>query len=343
MSQNLKTYQQITSELKAKQRQIHLLLGNGFSMAYNPEIFSYNALHNFISSQDNLKIKSLFDIVKTKNFELVMQQLDNFIDLARVFGCDKNLESDILQTSQQLKESLIDAVEALHPEHVFKLSDDEINKCARFLSPFISSNGNIFSTNYDILLYWVLLRKGTIHHIDGFGRDIEDSSADEPEFSELRWGLHRDKQNIHYLHGSLLIFDQGIHITKEQYTPKKYILENIKERIHSSQYPIFVASGNGDEKLSHILHNRYLTYCYDALYAIEGSLITFGFNFGEYDEHIINAINIAAKPGRKMPDRLLSIYIGVYSEDDRKHIERIKGKFKCKVNLFDAKTVPVWR
>jgi len=96
MSQNLKTYQQITSELKAKQRQIHLLLGNGFSMAYNPEIFSYNALHNFISSQDNLKIKSLFDIVKTKNFELVMQQLDNFIDLARVFGCDKNLESDIL-------------------------------------------------------------------------------------------------------------------------------------------------------------------------------------------------------------------------------------------------------
>ncbi|MFQ2672859.1 DUF4917 family protein [Aeromonas caviae] len=207
----------------------------------------------------------------------------------------------------------------------------------------MSSNGNIFSTNYDILLYWVLLRKGTIHHIDGFGRDIEDSSADEPEFSELRWGLHRDKQNIHYLHGSLLIFDQGIHITKEQYTPKKYILENIKERIHSSQYPIFVASGNGDEKLSHILHNRYLTYCYDALCAIEGSLITFGFNFGEYDEHIINAINIAAKPGRKMPDRLLSIYIGVYSEDDRKHIERIKGKFKCKVNLFDAKTVPVWR
>ena len=95
MSQNLKTYQQITSELKTKQRQTHLLLGNGFSMAYNPEIFSYNALHNFISSQDNLKIKSLFDIVKTKNFELVMQQLDNFIDLARVFGCNKNLENDI--------------------------------------------------------------------------------------------------------------------------------------------------------------------------------------------------------------------------------------------------------
>jgi hypothetical protein len=66
---------------ESKQRQIHLLLGNGFSMAYNPEIFSYNALHNFISSQDNLKIKSPFDIVKTKNFELVMQQLDNFIDI----------------------------------------------------------------------------------------------------------------------------------------------------------------------------------------------------------------------------------------------------------------------
>jgi hypothetical protein len=39
---------------------------------------------------------------------------------------------------------------------------------------------------------------------------------------------------------------------------------------------------------------------------------------------------------------LWSVYIGVYSENDRKHIESIVEKFKCKVALYDAKTASVW-
>ena len=74
----------------------------------------------------------------------------------------------------------------------------------------------------------------------------------------------------------------------------------------------------------------------------EGSLITFGFNFGEYDEHIINAINIAAKQGKRVKNRLWSIYIGIYSEKSLKHIERIRDKFKCKINLYDARSVDIW-
>jgi hypothetical protein len=71
-------------------------------------------------------------------------------------------------------------------------------------------------------------------------------------------------------------------------------------------------------------------------------LITFGFNFGDYDEHIIEAINMAAKNGKRVPNRLWSIYIGVYSEDNVKHIRTIEKKFKCKVNLYDAKTALIW-
>jgi hypothetical protein len=68
--------------------------------------------------------------------------------------------------------------------------------------------------------------------------------------------------------------------------------------------------------------------------------VTFGFNFGSQDEHIIEAINRAAR--HKLPDKLWSVYIGVYSEDDRKHVEEIAGKFKCKVHMYDAKTANVW-
>ena len=91
------------------------------------------------------------------------------------------------------------------------------------------------------------------------------------------------------------------------------------------------------------MHNRYLTWCYEHLCNIEGSLVTYGFNFGEYDEHIIEAINIASKKGRRIFPKLLSVYIGVYSGDDKQHIESISHKFKCKVHIFDTKTARVWK
>ncbi|EDX5007510.1 DUF4917 family protein, partial [Salmonella enterica subsp. houtenae] len=106
--------------------------------------------------------------------------------------------------------------------------------------------------------------------------------------------------------------------------------------------PIFVTAGNGDEKLSHIRHNRYLSHCFDKLSSVDGSLITFGFNFGEYDEHIIEAINKATHAQNKTPPKLWSVYIGVYSDNDAKHIRSIQSKFHAKVKIFDAKTVNVW-
>ena len=340
----LQSYQEVTSYLAKKNRTPHLLLGNGFSMAYDPGIFSYNALHAVIEKVDDELLTKLFGIVKTKNFELVMQQLDNFCELIEAFGTDKELLTKVQDAGEKLKQTLIEAVQDLHPEHVFKISDEECAKCAEFLHPYIERGGNIFSTNYDILLYWVLLRSELKNQIDGFGRDVIDSEyGEDPEVTELYWGPNKSTQNIHYLHGALPLFDGGVDIIKEQYTGDAYILENIESRMENGEYPVFVAAGNGEEKLTHIAHNKYLSYCYEALSNIQGSLVTFGFNFGEYDHHIIEAINTAAKHGKRGRNKLFSVYVGVYSEDDEKHINSIAKLFKCKVNLFDAKTASVWR
>jgi hypothetical protein len=78
------------------------------------------------------------------------------------------------------------------------------------------------------------------------------------------------------------------------------------------------------------------------LSTVDGSLVTFGFNFGPYDEHIIEAVNRAAKFGSKQPPKLWSIYIGTYSEQDVEHIRSIEHKFHTKVRVFDAKTANVW-
>ena len=47
--ESFKTYQEVMDYLKSKKnRKIHLLFGNGFSMGYDPQIFSYNALSEFV-------------------------------------------------------------------------------------------------------------------------------------------------------------------------------------------------------------------------------------------------------------------------------------------------------
>src|SRR5690349_4712949 len=96
---NLPSYQEIEAYLKKQNRTKHLLFGNGFSMAYDYGIFSYNALSNFIDSIDNELLKKLFSTLNTKNFELIMQQLDNFCEIAAVFSKDKELVNKVQEAS----------------------------------------------------------------------------------------------------------------------------------------------------------------------------------------------------------------------------------------------------
>jgi hypothetical protein len=42
------------------------LLGNGFSMVYDPEIFSYNALHDFIESLEDEGFSKILAVIETK-------------------------------------------------------------------------------------------------------------------------------------------------------------------------------------------------------------------------------------------------------------------------------------
>lgn len=343
----LQSYDDVMKHLKGRKK--HLLLGNGFSMSYDPEIFSYNALSKFIHRIKDRKLQQLFEIVNTNNFELLMQQLDNAAKIAEVFGTDKKVVKEIKDASEKLKTSLIEAIKELHPEHVFAVPEEKIKSCAKFLNSILDQNGQIYTTNYDLLLYWVLMRGKINNNGDGFGREAEETDEwvepEERQYSELRWGKNIDTQVIHYLHGALQIFDTGTEINKEEYTSEHYLLENIKERMEKKEYPIFVTAGSGKDKLTHIVHNKYLSFCYDQLCRISGSLICYGFGFGPYDDHIIQAINKASKKRKDKNGNwniLNSIHIGVYSDDDLVHIKNIEKQFKLPIRLFDAKTVSIW-
>ncbi|SFI36586.1 hypothetical protein SAMN05428978_100734 [Nitrosomonas sp. Nm34] len=70
------------------------------------------------------------------------------------------------------------------------------------------------------------MRNNFQNRIDGFGLDREDEPS---KYSELRWGKCKDKQNIHFLPGTLPIFETGVDTIKEEYGGEKLLLENIKK------------------------------------------------------------------------------------------------------------------
>jgi hypothetical protein len=322
------------------------MVGNGFSMAYDSEIFSYNALYDFVNALKDSTLSKILGVVNTKNFEAIMKELEVFGAFLKAFEADPSLRVSVQRCSTRLKRALLDAIKELHPEHVFSVPEVAADACGNFLKLFLRTQGHIFTSNYDLLVYWVLMREEIAGAIDGFGRVLLNADDNPPpesqEWSDLRWGPNRDQQCIHYLHGALPLFDTGIDVEKEEYDSQNYLLEKIGSRIDSGAYPIFVTAGDGKLKLTQIMHNQYLTFCYEALCQIEGSLVTYGFNCGDSDGHMIQAINEAAKHGRKQFPKLLSIYIGVYTDDDRRRIESMEHRFKCKVHIYDARTANVW-
>lgn len=345
--EHLDNFDEMLTNLRKKRRTVHLLLGNGFSMAYDPKIFSYNALADFVIKINDPTLVKLFEILKTKNFELIMEQLTTFSKLLVALKVDKSIQYEVSAAHEKLKHSLLDAIKSLHPEHVFKIPEERMAACGRFLHQFIDTGGQIFSTNYDLLLYWVLMRQVFDNAVDGFGKELLNpievqNRTEAAEWSDLKWGPNRKRQNIHFVHGTLPIFDIGIDVIKETYSDAGYLLKNVGLRLDAGEYPVFVTAGNGDEKLALIRHNQYLSNCYDMLSGIDGSIVSFGFGFGQYDEHIINALNKATHPGNNAPPKLRSIYIGVYSDKDRKYIESIEEKFFAKLYTFDVKTASPW-
>lgn len=339
-------YSDCIAELRMKGRRTHLLMGNGFSMAYDREIFSYNALQNFISEIHNPVLDELFEVVKSKNLEVIMQQLHLLTRLIQMFGDNGDLTNRVTEADNLLRVGLVDAVKSLHPDHVFQVPEEQIQSCHKFLEPYLAYGSNIFTTNYDILLYWTLMRGGVRNAVDGFGYEMVNPGEEDPNlqqwFETLTWGPNVSSQNIHYLHGALHLFDNGIDIEKEAYDGENVLLDLVRGRMDREEYPVFVTAGDGKEKLSQIMHNRYLSHCYKSLASITGSLVVFGFNFGKYDEHIIDAINTAAHHGRRAGEKLFSVYIGAFSQADVEHIESIRGKFRCKVRIYDSKSVDVW-
>ncbi|BCH54766.1 DUF4917 family protein [Agrobacterium vitis] len=275
------TFEDALSDAKGQK---NLLVGNGLSIAFD-EKFGYSQLFDvadFINN--NPKVASIFDALKTKDFETVVGALYSASEIARNFE-EHAFSKKIIDHISVLKTALIEAVRHIHPGSSNLVSADQAAKLRSFMQPFLMENGCIFSLNYDALIYWSLLKDGTpkLNFADGF------STKEGAELKFAGDGCPKEI-NVLFPHGTLFIFDKN----GDAFKPKakdKTLIEIITEHMGNGDFPLFVSEGSSEQKLMAIRKSFYLNYAYEKIERQKDNFFTFGHSLDlQSDGHIFRKI-----------------------------------------------------
>jgi len=263
----------------------HVLLGNGFSIACDP-IFSYASLYDAaVALGLSDRAQAVFTRLGTNNFEGVLNLLERSHWVAEIYKLIEAGRSPMLDDAEVVKKTLVQAVADSHLAHTGLVSDEKKAAALRFLSPF----HNIFTTNYDLLAYWVIMSSPDgPRWQDGFRSDEDDPDTPYVVFTE-RLGR---QGGLFYLHGALHLHVVHGELRKHTWIRTgKPLTELIQQSLANGEYPLFVAEGEPAQKLEQIQRIGYLWYCLDKLARIQGPLVIFGHSLGSSDQHIVDIVS----------------------------------------------------
>lgn len=328
------TFEQAYNSAVESGKKLSVLLGNGFSMGYDPNRFSFTNLlesakqHNIIPRDSNLL--RIFESLQTADFEKVIKTLEDGKLVAQIYGAPfniKNVEHDI----KALKKHLVNTVTNNHPDKSTDVPVTKSKNCSDFLDKFYK----IYTLNYDLLSYWVILQNDLTKFTDGFATSVDDPDADYVVFTE-------NDHNLLFLHGGLHIFDKKTETIKLTFCRTN---ETLKAQIYryllNDTYPVFISEGASESKLEKIRHNYYLNRCYKSLRSQPGTLFILGTALKSNDDHIRKAITHG---------KFDTLYIGVWSDAEQALAEVLKDEFEAagteqkpkQAFLYDAKTAKPW-
>ncbi len=337
----LLTYEEVRRRIRDKRS--YLLLGNGFSIACDP-VFRYGSLYQAaVKAGLSRRAQLLFQRYGTNNFEGVMKLLDGSDWVARTYGLVKNKSSGMAEDLEVIKGTLVTAISSSHLETPGDIVDGRKTSTAKFLEPFHV----VFTTNYDLLLYWVVMHAGDPPPFE----DCFRADQDEPDVHYLVFSQRlKDKRGLLYLHGALHLYLHNGELRKHTWTRSgQRLTELIRDGFAKGQYPLFVAEGSPEKKLEQIQGNGYLWYCLDKLRNIESPLVVFGHSLGPSDNHISDAI-VAA---RKLPTLIVGLHGDLNSKENqatRMRVQQIADRraqlpghpTPLQVFFYDADSAQVW-
>ena len=316
----------------------HLLLGNGFSRACRNDLFAYDAL--FARAKDHLRprVMSAFTALDTTDFETVMRGLKQTELLVRAYSPKaKNLAHRLRADADSLRQVLAEVIASNHPERSIEISDDQFRSCRTFLKNF----AKIYTLNYDLLLYWTLMKDD----IDELSLKCDDGfrHPDDGPMEYVVWDLNDPgKQNVFYMHGALHVFDAGDEVQKYTWSNTGIaLIDQIREALETSRYPIYVSEGTSKSKLDRIMHSSYLARGFRSMSQIGGSLFIFGHSLQENDDHVLKCIR-----NSKVSTVYVSIFGDPSSQDNQAIMNRALSlssrRRERRVLFYDAASAAVW-
>lgn len=348
--------------LKAAQKygKRHLLLGNGFSIACKPGIFSYGSLFDEAKKKMSKELAAIFTAMGTQDFEEVIRALQNAATIVGVYRPGlKATKKMLLADADTLKKTLIQAVAGRHPARPNEIADNRYHACRKFLAHFIGdgADGKVYTMNYDLLLYWALMHEEedprtliNLGHDDGFRKDEDDLNA---PYVEWQGEGAAQGQCIHYLHGALHLFDAGPQLQKYTWiNTGEALVDQANEALKRNYFPLFVAEGDSNSKLTKIQHSAYLHHSFKSFASMcktgarEGTaLFVLGHSFAKNDAHVLNRIGSG-----KVAHLFVSLHGDPASKGNQTiqtNVETIaalrpRGLPRLKIDFFDAESAKVW-
>lgn len=353
MAESLVTYQEAMSwlqELKKKSGDSivpHLLLGNGFSIAFDYHRFSYSALRTQAEHKGLIGELSthLFDRLQTQDFELVIKTLQDAALALEILDAETYKREIRTLTSEvaQLKEALAQVLAGLHPERPYEINDDAYSRVREFLDRFAC----IYTANYDLLLYWTLMKEFDDDRLPRRSSDDGFRSGETNEDYVIWDYLKPHQQSIYYIHGALHLFQGDDGLRKLTWIrTNEPLIDQIRRQLSDDFFPLYVAEGSSKEKQHRIHGSDYLARALRSLAAINGGLLSYGLSFSRNDEHIVTAI------ARSRVQRIaISIYGDISSEANSNIVRAIESlktrraeysRVPLETAFFDATSIRLW-
>jgi hypothetical protein len=307
-----------------------ILLANGFSRAFDDDIFDYKSLldaADFGAREDALKL--VFQRMETFDFEVVMSHLVAAESVLDVYGVDDATLEQLREDKGVLKDALISAISTTHPDLPSKVSPEQYEAVVKFLHPFQT----IFTLNYDLLLYWAVNKKEIKPRPRAF------KVGDGFRFGD--WMGNSVGQRVHFLHGCLHIYDTDTFIKKAQNIENgEVIVEQVRAKLGDGEFPLFVSEPTHEKKKNRIEHSPYLNYCFEELRKLKGVLFIYGHSIEVNDKHIFDQIKLS-----DVSDVFVSIYGNEGSDENIRTkanaMAFLEGK-GIKVSFYQAESAPVW-
>ncbi|QJP13629.1 DUF4917 family protein [Starkeya sp. ORNL1] len=294
----------------------HLLLGNGFSIACRADIFHYGSLFAQADFSDVPEVRAVFKGLETQDFEVAIRALEGALRILPAYVADSAAPQAMMaRHAEALKDILVQTIAANHPAIPGDIPDEKFWACRKFLSNFLApQQGQVFSLNYDLLLYWTLMHEDKpfegpiqLNKNDGFGNSEGDPLADYVVW-QGEVGAH--SASVHFLHGALHLFDSGSELKKYTWVRKGIpLIQQARAAIATNAFPLFVAEGTNIQKKNKIRHNAYLYQGFKQLTAnaetIKHCFFIFGHSLAQNDDHILH---------RLARGRFAHLYVGIYGD-----------------------------